>query len=624
MIDISVRDLTKAFEVNNNILDGLTFQVQHGERVGILGRNGTGKTTLFRLMVGELTEDKGEIDIARGKRLGLVSQIPRYPAGYTVEDVLATAEERLNAMQARMRKLEELMAVSSDRALLSEYDELLSRFETLGGYDAEVRRSKVANGLDIPPAMRGQLFDSLSGGEKTRVNLARLILEDTDILLLDEPTNHLDMHATEWLEDYLLHFKGTVLAISHDRWFLDKVAQRIIEIVNGKAEFYNGNYTFYAEEKQRRYEELRRQYEKNQKEIAHLQKAADDLHLWAFMGADKLHKRAFSMEKRIARLQTAEKPCEDKKLSVRFRQKEFFGDEVLVLEDVAKSYGEKKLFSGIDELIEPGERIALIGDNGTGKSTLLRCITGEETPDRGWIHLGPAVKSAYLPQLVRFDDPSRNMVDTMLWEAKCDPQTARNRLAAFGFRGEDVFKTVSVLSGGEQSRLRLCILMRDDINFLMLDEPTNHLDLLSREWMEDALMDYSEALLFVSHDRWFIEKFATRIWCLHDGQIEDYRGGFAEWREYKARQEALQPPAKAAKSAAREEKPKKKTEPNRDRRRQKIERDIERAEASLRDIEAEMEKNASDYQKLLELGAQKDAAEESLGTLYAEWETLAE
>ena len=625
MIDISVRDLTKAFEVNKNILDGLTFQVQHGERVGILGRNGTGKTTLFRLMVGELTEDKGEIDIARGKRLGLVSQIPHYPDGYTVEDVLATAEERLNAMQSRMRRLEEQMSVSDDRALLSEYDELLSRFETLGGYAAEVRRSKVANGLDIPPAMREQLFDSLSGGEKTRVNLARLILEDTDILLLDEPTNHLDMHATEWLEDYLLHFKGTVLAISHDRWFLDKIAQRIIEIVDGRAEFYNGNYTFYAEEKQRRYEELRKQYEKNQKEIAHLQKAADDLHLWAFMGADKLHKRAFSMEKRIARLQTAEKPREDKKLSVRFRQKEFFGDEVLVLEDVAKSYGEKKLFSGIDELIEPGERIALIGDNGTGKSTLLRCIAGEETPDRGWIHLGPAVKSAYLPQLVRFDDPSRNMVDTMLWEAKCDPQTARNRLAAFGFRGEDVFKTVSVLSGGEKSRLRLCILMRDDINFLMLDEPTNHLDLLSREWMEDALTDYAEALLFVSHDRWFIEKFATRIWYLHDGQIEDYRGGFAEWREYKARQEALQPSAKAVKSAVREEKPKKKAEPNRDRRRrQKIERDIERAEASLKAIEDEMEQNASDYRKLIELGEKKSAAESAVEALYAEWETLAD
>lgn len=624
MIDLSVRGLVKGFEQGNDILKGITFDVNAGERVGILGRNGCGKTTFFRILSGELQPDAGTVSIASGRRLGLISQIPVYPDGWTTEDVLREAHRRLYDMEARMNELTARMATDDSPALLSEYDRLSENFRRLGGYDMEHERNRVANGLDIPAAMRAQPFDSLSGGEKTRVNLARLILEDTDILLLDEPTNHLDMHATEWLEDYLLHFKGTVLAISHDRWFLDKVAQRIIEIVNGKAEFYNGNYTFYAEEKQRRYEELRRQYEKNQKEIAHLQKAADDLHLWAFMGADKLHKRAFSMEKRIARLQTAERPREDKKLSVRFRQKEFFGDEVLVLEDVAKSYGEKKLFSGIDELIEPGERIALIGDNGTGKSTLLRCITGEETPDRGWIHLGPAVKSAYLPQLVRFDDPSRNMVDTMLWEAKCDPQTARNRLAAFGFRGEDVFKTVSVLSGGEQSRLRLCILMRDDINFLMLDEPTNHLDLLSREWMEDALMDYSEALLFVSHDRWFIEKFATRIWCLHDGQIEDYRCGFAEWREYKARQEALQPPAKAAKSAAREEKPKKKTEPNRDRRRQKIERDIERAEASLRDIEAEMEKNASDYQKLLELGAQKDAAEESLETLYAEWETLAE
>ena len=624
MIDISVNNLVKSFEVGSVLLDGLSFDIHEGECVGIMGRNGCGKTTLFRLLTGELTPDEGEIVIAAGKKLGLISQIPKYPAGYTVEDVLRTAFLPLMRLRARMEELEQKLAASAPKALLDEYDRLSNAYHVGGGYEQDTETDKICNGLGIPAAQRQQEFDSLSGGEKTRVNLARLLLEKTDILLLDEPTNHLDMHATEWLEDYLLHFKGTVLAISHDRWFLDKVAQRIIEIVNGKAEFYNGNYTFYAEEKQRRYEELRRQYEKNQKEIAHLQKAADDLHLWAFMGADKLHKRAFSMEKRIARLQTAERPREDKKLSVRFRQKEFFGDEVLVLEDVAKSYGEKKLFSGIDELIEPGERIALIGDNGTGKSTLLRCITGEETPDRGWIHLGPAVKSAYLPQLVRFDDPSRNMVDTMLWEAKCDPQTARNRLAAFGFRGEDVFKTVSVLSGGEQSRLRLCILMRDDINFLMLDEPTNHLDLLSREWMEDALMDYSEALLFVSHDRWFIEKFATRIWCLHDGQIEDYRGGFAEWREYKARQEALQPPAKAAKSAAREEKPKKKTEPNRDRRRQKIERDIERAEASLRDIEAEMEKNASDYQKLLELGAQKDAAEESLETLYAEWETLAE
>ena len=621
MIDISIRNLTKAFEVKKNILDGLTFQVQHGERVGILGRNGAGKTTLFRLMTGEITEDRGDIDIARGKRLGLVSQIPRYPEGYTVEDVLATADARLDAMQQRMRELEKLMSVSDDRAILGEYDDLMNRFEMLGGYDAEVRRAKVANGLDIPPAMREQLFDSLSGGEKTRVNLARLILEDTDILLLDEPTNHLDMRATEWLEDYLLRFKGTVLAISHDRWFLDTVAQRIVEIVDGKAVLYNGNYSFYVEEKRRRYEEALKQYEKNQKEIAHLQKAADDLHLWAFMGNDKLHKRAFSMEKRIERLQKAERPAEEKKLSVRFREKEFFGDEVLWLSEVSKSYGDRVLFSDVELLIEAGERIALVGDNGTGKSTLLKCITGEETPDTGWIREGPSVKDAYLPQLVSFDDPERDMVETMLWEAGCDHQTARDRLAAFGFRGEDVFKTVSVLSGGAQSRLRLCVLMRADINFLMLDEPTNHLDLISREWMEDALSDYGEALLFVSHDRWFIEKFATRIWYLHNGRIEDFKGGFAAWREFEKRRESLEQTKKAA---AREKAPRRRTEPNRDRQRSRVEREIEKAEAAIAALEAEMAESAADYVKLMELEQKKAEADTALEELYIRWEELSD
>ena len=497
----------------------------------------------------------------------------------------------------------------------------MNRFEMLGGYDAEVRRAKVANGLDIPPAMREQLFDSLSGGEKTRVNLARLILEDTDILLLDEPTNHLDMRATEWLEDYLLRFKGTVLAISHDRWFLDTVAQRIVEIVDGKAVLYNGNYSFYVEEKRRRYEEALKQYEKNQKEIAHLQKAADDLHLWAFMGNDKLHKRAFSMEKRIERLQKAERPAEEKKLSVRFREKEFFGDEVLWLSEVSKSYGDRVLFSDVELLIEAGERIALVGDNGTGKSTLLKCITGEETPDTGWIREGPSVKDAYLPQLVSFDDPERDMVETMLWEAGCDHQTARDRLAAFGFRGEDVFKTVSVLSGGEQSRLRLCVLMRGDINFLMLDEPTNHLDLISREWMEDALSDYGEALLFVSHDRWFIEKFATRIWYLHNGRIEDFKGGFAAWREFEKRRESLEQTKKAA---AREKAPRRRTEPNRDRQRSRVEREIEKAEAAIAALEAEMAESAADYVKLMELEQKKAEADTALEELYIRWEELSD
>lgn len=523
MIEISVTGLQKSFDLEKKILDGLTFQINSGERVGLLGKNGAGKTTLFRILTGEIDYDAGEVAIASDRRVGLISQIPVYPAGYTVEDVLQSAFERMRRMADEMERLSAQMANGDEsEETLRRYGELSARFEGLGGYDTATAVNKVANGLSIPADMRTRLFDTLSGGEKTRVNLGRLILEDTDILLLDEPTNHLDLHAIEWLEEYLASFKGTVVAISHDRYFLDRTITRVIEILDGHAEFYNGNYSFYAVEKERRYLEKMRQYEKEQAKIRQLEAAADKLHLWAFLGNDALHKRAFSMEKRIERMRTTDKPTREKKMTAQFRSSEFLGDEVLTLKGVGKSFGERTLFSGVDLKVAGGERIALIGDNGTGKSTLLRCITGEETPDRGWIHLGPAVKSAYLPQLVRFDDPSRNMVDTMLWEAKCDPQTARNRLAAFGFRGEDVFKTVSVLSGGEQSRLRLCILMRDDINFLMLDEPTNHLDLIYQkqifaligQWLQKP----GRAVVSVVHDLSLARAFGTDALLMDSGR----------------------------------------------------------------------------------------------------------
>ncbi len=295
MIDVSVRSLVKSFELGKNILDGLSFTVTAGERVGILGHNGCGKTTLFRILVGELRADEGEVMIAPSKRLGLISQIPVYPEGWTTEQVLKDAHRHLYRIAERMEELSLEMERDSSKALLAEYDRLQEDFRRLGGYDMDTDRSRVANGLDISPAMLHQRFDSLSGGEKTRVNLARLILEDTDILLLDEPTNHLDLHATEWLEDYLLGFKGTVLVISHDRYFLDKVVQRSIEIDEGKAEFYSGNYSFYVEERQRRFEEKLKKYEKDQAKIEQLTRAAEQMHLWAFMGNDKLHKRAFTM-----------------------------------------------------------------------------------------------------------------------------------------------------------------------------------------------------------------------------------------------------------------------------------------------------------------------------------------
>ena len=623
MIDISVSSLVKSFELGKNILDGLTFTVNSGERVGILGHNGCGKTTLFRILAGEIGWDEGEVMVAPSKRLGLISQIPVYPDGWTTEDVLRSAHKRLYEISDRLDELGLLMEHDQSPALLQEYDRLSDDFRRLGGYDMDTARNRVANGLDIPAAMREQPFDSLSGGEKTRVNLARLILEDTDILLLDEPTNHLDLHATEWLEDYLLHFKGTVLSISHDRWFIDRVAQRCIEIVDGKAEFYSGGYSFYLEERQRRFEEKMRKYEKDQAKIEQLTRAAEQMHLWAFMGNDKLHKRAFSMEKRIEKLSHTEKPTEQKKLSVKFRQREFEGDEVLVMEGLSKSFGEKKLFSGLDLTVTGGERIALIGDNGTGKSTLVKLIMGDETPDAGYVYRGPAVRTAYLPQMVSFSVPERSAYDTMLYDCRCQPQEARDRLAAFGFRGEDVFTPVGTLSGGEKSRLRLCMLMGADINFLILDEPTNHLDIASREWMEDALSDYEQTLLFVSHDRYFIEKFATRIWALADGRITDFRGGYSEFCQWRDRQEVFRQNERAAqKKKEPKAEPKKKPVQGNDKAIAKAEREIAKLEAKIAALDAEAEANGSDYQKLMELSAEREGLENELLELYEQWEAL--
>ena len=619
MIDISVNSLVKSFEIGKNILDGLSFSVNSGERVGILGRNGCGKTTLFRILVGEIGYDEGEVMIAPSKRLGLISQIPVYPADWTTEDVLRDAHKRLYALSAKIDAIAAQMEHDDSPALLGEYDRLSEDFRRLGGYSMDTDRNRVANGLDIPAAMRAQLFSSLSGGEKTRVNLARLILEDTDILLLDEPTNHLDLHATEWLEDYLLHFKGTVLVISHDRWFLDKVVQRSIEINEGRAELYSGNYSFYVEERQRRFEEKLKKYERDQAKIEQLTRAAEQMHLWAFMGADKLHKRAFSMEKRIEKLSQSERPAEQKKLNVKFRQREFEGDEVLVAEDVSKSFGDRTLFSAIDLLVQGSERVALIGDNGTGKSTLVKLIMGEETPDTGYLYRGPAVRTAYLPQIVSFSDESRSALDTMLYDCRCQPQEARDRLAAFGFRGESVFTPVGTLSGGEKSRLRLCMLMGADINFLILDEPTNHLDIASREWMEDALSDYEQTLLFVSHDRYFIEKFATRIWALADGKITDFRGGYGDYCRWRERQEVF---AQTERNTTRKKAVKKEASPNKERASAKLEREIAKLEEKAAELERQCEEYSADYQKLMELDAQKKALDDELMLLYEKWEEL--
>ena len=623
MIDIAISGLVKEFEVGKKILDGLTFQVDSGERVGLLGKNGCGKTTLLRILTGQLDWDEGEVVLAPDKRVGLISQIPVYPAGYTVEDVLDTAFRPLREMEEEMEQLAARMERGEDPALLRRYDQLTAAFEAGGGYDTDTRKNKVCSGLQIGPGMREQLFDRLSGGEKTRVNLGRLILEDTDILLLDEPTNHLDLKATEWLEEYLDKFKGTVLAVSHDRWFLDRVVDRVIEIQEGKAEFYSGNYSFYVVEKERRYQEKLKQYEKEQAKIQQLEKAAEQLRIWAYSGNDKIFKRAQSMEKRIERMRTTDRPTRERKMEVRFGEREFRGDEVLTIKGLSKSFGQRALFSGVDLEVVGGERIALLGDNGTGKSTLIKILMGEEGPDEGKIRMGPTVQIGYLPQIIHFDHPERSLLDTMLYELDCTAQTARNRLASFKFRGEDVFKPVSALSGGEQSRLRLCMLMDEKINLLILDEPTNHLDIQSREWIEEAVEEYEGNLLFVSHDRYFIDRFATRVWVLEDGQVTDFRGSYGEYRAARERKQAQAVPAPAAAPAEKKEKPRRPGgTKNLEKEVAAAERAVAKAEEQMYELGLQIEEAASDYLKLQELYEQREALEEEILKLYGTWERL--
>ena len=616
MVDISVNNLTKFFVIGENLLQGLSFEIQEGECVAILGRNGCGKTTLFRILTKEIDFDEGEVYVNPNKRLGLISQIPIFPEGYNVEDVLRSAYADLQRIQKRMRSLEDIMQTGASEAQLREYDALCNQFQAGGGYEMDVEVDKICNGLGISQEQRGQEFSSLSGGEKTRVNLARLLLEKTDILLLDEPTNHLDLNSVEWLEQYIKAFKGTVLAISHDRYFIDQVSDRVIEIVDGHAEFYSGNYSFYMDEKQARFDLQMKQYEQEQAKLKQLGFTMERMKGWGINNR-ALYRRAMSIQHRMERIQKTEKPKTEKTMRASFGEKEFSGDVVFKMKNVSKAFGDKVLFSDVNLNVEAGERIALLGDNGTGKSTFIKCLLGEEDC-AGKIQFGPTVKWGYLPQIIHFDHPERSLYDTMLYEKNCTPQVARDRLGAFMFQGEDVFKTVGNLSGGEQSRLRLCMLMDEKINLLILDEPTNHLDIASREWVEAAIEEFEGVLLFVSHDRYFIEKFAERIWLLEGGAIRDFRCGYQKYRsilehEAVAKQTVKQPPKE------KKEKPRGGTKDS-EKLVRRLEREIEKQEAAISQLDHQIENAAADYQELSRLLGEKETAETQLMELMEQWE----
>ena len=528
MIDISVTNLVKEFEVGTRLLDGLSFQIDTGERVGLLGPNGCGKTTLLKILTGSMDYDEGEVVLAAGKKLGLISQIPVYPNGYTVEDVLATAFVELHRMEGELAELASQMG--EDPSLLERYDRLMTTFETSGGYEIATRTNKVCNGLSISQPMREQLFDSLSGGEKTRVNLARLILEDTDILLLDEPTNHLDLNATEWLEDYLEQFKGTVLTVSHDRYFLDNVAGWILELDRGEGIPWKGNYSSWLEQKSRRLAMEEKQESKRRKT---LERELEWVRMAPKARQAKSKARLGAYEK-LAGQDAREKEAS---LEIFIPNGPRLGNKVISFNDVSKSYGDKLLFEHLSFVLPPAGIVGVIGPNGAGKTTLFRLIMGYEKPDSGSIEIGETVKLAYVDQQHKSIDPEKTVYQTIAEDSDFvklgrREVNARAYVSRFNFSGADQEKLCGVLSGGERNRLHLALTLKDEGNVLLLDEPTNDVDVNTIRALEEGLENFAGCAVVISHDRWFLDRIATHILAFEgDSSVYFFEGSYSEYEE---------------------------------------------------------------------------------------------
>lgn len=619
MADITVQNLTKYYG-DKLILSDITFDVQSGEKIAILGANGAGKTTLLHILAGRLDYDSGIISIGDGRTVGMIDQMPSYPENTTVEDVLKTAFKDAHVIEAQMKELEYKMSLEPENEdLLRRYGICQQKLDAMGGYNRDFEIDKVCNGLDIPKERRIQPFNQLSGGEKTRINLARIILEQTDILLLDEPTNHLDMDAVRWLGDYLESYAGTIVTVSHDRYFLDQCCERIIEVNDHKIEFYAGSYSFYAVERERRYEQKMREYENQMAEMKRLEAVSRIMHEH---GTEHLAKRAASIDKRIARMKVTDRPKKNKRMNVSFGDPNYETEEVLKVKNITKSYNNRVILQDVTFNVRNGERVAILGDNGAGKTTLLKILLGEEIADDGTIKKGVGLRPAYLPQQVKFENENRNLIDTLIYDKNVTMQTARNRLGAFQFSGEDQLKIVNKLSGGEKSRLRLCELMYDPLNMLILDEPTNHLDLMSREWIEEAVEAFTGTLLFVSHDRYFVERFATRVIYLENGKYIDFSGSYADFLNYRERLKASEP---VVKKQEKKEKPKPKGgTKNISKRLNVLEREITNLENEQTKLDELINKSAADANKLIELLNQKEELEMNLLEKMEEWEKLSE
>lgn len=620
MTDLLVNELNKYYG-SNHVLKGVSFEVYEGEKVGLLGKNGSGKTTLFKIMTGQEAYESGNVNIAKNREAEILDQIPYYPDKFSALDVINSAFDRILYLLKEMKKLEALMVYNQKDELIKKYGILQMEFEATDGYTMDSSIEMVCNGLGISTEIRRKSFQVLSGGEKTRVNLARILLKKADILLLDEPTNHLDIKSIEWLEEFLSKYKGTVLVISHDRFFLDKTINRVIELEDGKAEFYAGNYSYYVQEKEERFLRQMSQYEEQYKKVEQLEKAAKRMHEWAKRADNPdMHKRAFSIEKRIERMEKIDKPKEDKKINGEFSESSFSGKEVVLFKNVYKAYNEKVLFDNFNSSVRKNERIAILGDNGSGKTTMLKLIKGDERPDSGYVKVGDSIKVAYLQQLITFENPEFSVLETVRYALETNEEKARYVLAPFHFKGKDVIKKVNTLSGGEKSRLRLCLLMQTDCNLLLLDEPTNHLDIASKEWIEKAVSEFKGTVVFVSHDRYFINRFALRIWEVKDGKINDFKGTYKDLNEWKQREEINKNNDKPQKiKNFSTEVSNKIKEGSSEKEKSLLETGIAKLDEEIKALDMQLEEASSDYKHLEGLMNEKNRLVCELESLYEKW-----
>jgi ATP-binding cassette, subfamily F, member 3 len=551
MFELKLNGIKKYMEATL-VLKNITFEVYQGEKVGIVGVNGSGKSTILKLIAGiepmnyypgypqtsSYGYDEGLINMSRGATTAYLEQTPEYPKGLKVMDVLNLAFEEVDALEQQMREIEEQMKILEDTALeraLNKYSELVQLYEVKGGYEKVEKLSKVCTGLKFSESFLNKDFDLLSGGEKTRVGLGKLLIHQPDILLLDEPTNHLDMDSIEWLEGYLKNYKGMVLIVSHDRYFLDHVVTKIVEVEDMESISYKGNYSEYVSQKE---ENLRIQYEhfrEQQKKINNMEKTVTTLRDWAMRGGnDKFFRRAASIQKKLDKLDKIDKPVFDKKnMKLDLKVTERSGKETIKAIGLSKSYEDKVIFKNADLMIHYGERVGLVGPNGSGKTTFLKMLLGEEQSDKGVVELGASVMAAYLPQIIAFHNEELTVIETFREDISILEGKAREYLSKFMFYKKSPYKKVKFLSGGERIRLKLAMLLYQDINLLILDEPTNHLDIDSIETLEEALEEFKGTIFFISHDRYFINKMAERVVAVEDNIFKSYLGNYDYYKSEK-------------------------------------------------------------------------------------------